>query len=450
MADDKRFSGLLPELDPAEFETPDGKLPGLMALGALGQVAESEGDTYVVFQKISGLGELAVKESLERMLTMSPGDEIIDVAFLLTSEDIEGFHEHENLETLDGITDEHVSDFHGHDNLETLDQITDEDVSDFHGHTNLEVLEGIGSDEVTAWNAAVATVAGVLLKDGSVEMTGNLDLGGNSIVDVADPVNADEAATAGWVLGNFLLAALLPNATITAHHHHAWEEKFLQLITGALNPWAATLSGSGSRGIMPASAQAWLLDPNTHGVARVASGAGTALTDFATIYHSNQTCVWGVGATAYLRVGMNALAGGLWRVGFSAATVETAGDPDDGVYLELDPGTTSQIQVCCSAGGSDTKTASGFTPTATSGSTNGLFWVRMQMLAADEIEFRFAATREQVDIATAIVVDSNVPTSTALAQRPFLQVASNGTAHRELYIDTAVWLPAAGAYLVSP
>jgi len=64
------------------------------------------------------------------------------------------------------------------------------------------LLKGL-QDSIAVLFEEKAENSEVLKKDGSVGMTGNLDMNSNNIEDVADPVNDQDAATKKWVSDNF-------------------------------------------------------------------------------------------------------------------------------------------------------------------------------------------------------------------------------------------------------
>ena len=199
--------------------------------------------------------------------------------------------------------------------------------------------------------------------------------------------------------------------------------------------------GSGQTYSLTMGGKSWMNDGTTQGVMVVTNGSASASTDAGCRYSQVADMYLHDGSEFIFRIGHSNSTSALLRFGLRLeAPTNAYDDVTNGVYFELETGTSSNWYGCSAAAGSRTKSSTGY---AASNSTTAWQWFRIKFVdGTTGVKFGHwnSSTNAWVDDLT---VATNIPTSGAnRGVRWFMQSVGNGATFRELYCDVFATDPA--------
>lgn len=201
-------------------------------------------------------------------------------------------------------------------------------------------------------------------------------------------------------------------------------------------------SGAGGGGATNSGSRAWMQTADTYGIAFAWNGTGTTSSDaglrYGGTFAGNTRAYLADGSRFYFRVSANSVATCLYRFGLTTSAHGATSDVANGVYFELDTGTSANLYGATAASSIRTKTDTSIAGSVIDSAwrwfgiefVNGTTGARFYDLGAADWPTLIE------DATAALTIATNLPTAGANRDcNWFVQSIGNGDASKLLFVD---------------
>lgn len=197
----------------------------------------------------------------------------------------------------------------------------------------------------------------------------------------------------------------------------------------------SVVSGTGNNYQQDQTSSAWLYTSNLAGLFAVEVGAGGSASDGACRFSTNAGTLYLYdGAEFVFHVGCNGVSNALFRFGLrSDAAASGTADVTNGIYIEINSTTGSNVLACTAAASSRTKESTGY---ANSNVDQAFKWFKIKFVngTTGARFYHWDSTSSSWTLDKTI--STNLPTAGAnRGARWFVQACYNGTTSRKIVID---------------